>query len=469
VDRAVPDDVRDLMSDALLGPLLEAAADTLRALKPDDVPASLRALRGFDRRGLMHGPGPRQLRRALEDDADFRTRVVERFGSQSDAASLLAQWSPSDAWTVVEKATHRQELPLVASVLWAFVPPAADYGLGLIVAVDAGGRSDRAEDEAAASRSRDLAERTEALRRADAARRSAEADAERASEALRLERRARRAREEHSTQQAHAARRHAESVDAQLRLTRAAVEEERARTLREAQRTRSAEDELRRVRAQLAALTARVDQGESRLNARDARVLADAAAAAARVAAQLDSLRSRIETRDAPKSVRSGAERPLARRVVPPVPPGLVATSTAGVEAMLRAPGVVLVIDGYNVTKRAWREATPGEQRSRLETAVAQLQRRSGCRVVCVFDGDAVLQPAGWRDARRARSGEVRVVFSDAEEEADEVVVREVANLPKRVPVVVASSDAWVREHAEAAGAVVIPAESLLAVLRPAR
>ena len=63
----------------------------------------------------------------------------------------------------------------------------------------------------------------------------------------------------------------------------------------------------------------------------------------------------------------------------------------------------------------------------------------------------------------------MRVVFSDAGEEADEVVVREVAALPKRIPVVVASSDAWVREHAEAAGAVVVPADALLDTLRRAR
>jgi predicted RNA-binding protein with PIN domain len=456
------EDVRDLVSDTLLGPLLEAAADTLRALEPDEVPASLRALRGFDRRGLMHGPGPRQLRRALGDDAAFRTRVVERFGEHDDVASLRAQWSPADAWTLVEKAVDRQELPLVASVLWAYSPPAAEYGLGLAVAVDALARRDRAEDRAAASRSRELAERTEALRRSDTARRAAEVRADRAEEALRSERGARRAREVQATEQAQVARRHAEDLEAQLRLARAQTDEERARTVREGQRARSAEEDLRRARAQITTLTARADEGASRLNAPDARALADAAAAAERVAAQLDSLRSRIDTRAPEVSSLSGGERPLTRRVVPPLPPGIVATSTAGVEAMLRATGVVLVIDGYNVTKRAWPDATPGDQRWRLEAAVTQLHHRLGCGVVCVFDGDDVLQSSG-------RRGAVRVVFSAAEEEADEVVIREVANLPKRVPVVVASSDAWVRHNAGAAGAVVVPAESLLAVLRPAR
>jgi predicted RNA-binding protein with PIN domain len=57
-------------------------------------------------------------------------------------------------------------------------------------------------------------------------------------------------------------------------------------------------------------------------------------------------------------------------------------------------------------------------------------------------------------------------LFSAAGEEADVVVVREVERLPKRVPVVVASSDAWVREHAEQEGAVVVGAGTLLAVAR---
>jgi predicted RNA-binding protein with PIN domain len=60
----------------------------------------------------------------------------------------------------------------------------------------------------------------------------------------------------------------------------------------------------------------------------------------------------------------------------------------------------------------------------------------------------------------------LRVLFSAAGEEADDVVVREITQLPKRVPVIVASSDAWVREHAEKEGAVVIGATTLLAVAR---
>jgi hypothetical protein len=60
----------------------------------------------------------------------------------------------------------------------------------------------------------------------------------------------------------------------------------------------------------------------------------------------------------------------------------------------------------------------------------------------------------------------VRVVFSPEGEEADAVVVREAMNLPGEVPVVVASSDGWVAEHARKADARVVSSGTLLRALR---
>jgi hypothetical protein len=44
--------------------------------------------------------------------------------------------------------------------------------------------------------------------------------------------------------------------------------------------------------------------------------------------------------------------------------------------------------------------------------------------------------------------------------------VREVASHARRAPVLVASSDRWVHEHAEAEGALVVGASTLLSALR---
>jgi predicted RNA-binding protein with PIN domain len=60
----------------------------------------------------------------------------------------------------------------------------------------------------------------------------------------------------------------------------------------------------------------------------------------------------------------------------------------------------------------------------------------------------------------------VRVIFSAAGEDADPVVVREAASYGRRAPVLVASSDRWVWEHAEKEGATVVGARALLSAMR---
>jgi len=109
---------------------------------------------------------------------------------------------------------------------------------------------------------------------------------------------------------------------------------------------------------------------------------------------------------------------------------------------------------------QAWPEVSPAEQRDRLVNALAELHLRVRCTITLVFDGAEV------GPMRPVRRPGVRVVFSAPDEEADVVVVREVATLPPQVPALVVSSDGWVREHAEAEGARVIGAQALLRVLR---
>ena len=121
--------------------------------------------------------------------------------------------------------------------------------------------------------------------------------------------------------------------------------------------------------------------------------MTDAVAAARQLSVSLDSLQRRI--REAPdESTRPGVlevtrERPPApvKRAAPNLPPGVLADSAPGVEAMLATPDVVLVVDGYNVAHRSWAEATPADQRERLGIAATALTRRLGCEIVLVFDG----------------------------------------------------------------------------------
>ncbi|MGH9009308.1 MAG: NYN domain-containing protein [Acidimicrobiia bacterium] len=100
----------------------------------------------------------------------------------------------------------------------------------------------------------------------------------------------------------------------------------------------------------------------------------------------------------------------------------------AAIEAMIRTPGVAVIIDGYNVSMLAWPDAKAAEQRDRLCDALAEFQLRFRCEVTVVFDGAEV---PGVRPMRRRG---LRIVFSAAGQEADEVVVGEVMFRPRRCP-----------------------------------
>jgi len=457
VDAGVPE--------PLLMPLIEIAADVLRELEAVDVPASLRQLHGFDRRGLLAGPAPRQLRRAMANDAGFCERVVEKFVTRPEVESMLAEWSAETAATTAADAAGRGDLAIFTSALWAARPPGYAFGLGVAVVLDLQMRERQRETDAGKSLAQERAAIEEARRRAETARLEAEAIAAKAEQELQKERTARRTREDEAIAAAGAAQRQADMLQTQLDQANAVAEEQQNVATRASQRARSLEDDLRRLRADTKELRARADNSLSKLGDRDEKKLTDAATAARQLSVSLDALQRRIrESATAePKEpdVVLPREPAPTRRAQPNLPKGLMAESPAGVEAMLATRDVVLIVDGYNVAHRAWADASAADQRERLGIAVTALTRRVGCEVVLVFDGD------GSGSLPPLRRGGVRVLFSDAGQEADEVVLREVEDRPKRVPVVVASSDAWVREHAAVQGAVVVGADALSKLLKP--
>ncbi len=155
------------------------------------------------------------------------------------------------------------------------------------------------------------------------------------------------------------------------------------------------------------------------------------------------------------------------RRVRPPVPqpvplpPGIFDDSVEAAEHLVRVPGVVLLVDGYNVSLLWWPELPLAEQRQRLVDALAELSARTGAEVAVVFDGAEIAYPGVVPGTARP----VRVVFSPPGVEADDVVIARVAELRPFRPVVVASSDRRVQAGARLSGANVISSPQLLSVL----
>jgi predicted RNA-binding protein with PIN domain len=160
-----------------------------------------------------------------------------------------------------------------------------------------------------------------------------------------------------------------------------------------------------------------------------------------------------------PRAVRR--VRPPAPQPVP-LPPGIFDDSVEAAEHLVRVPGVILLVDGYNVSQLGWPDLPIAEQRTRLADALAELSARTGAEVTVVFDGAETAYPSIVPGTARP----VRVVFSPPGVEADDVVIGRVAELRPFRPVAVASSDRRVQAGAAQSGANVISSPQLLAVLR---
>ncbi|MBV8951995.1 MAG: NYN domain-containing protein [Actinobacteria bacterium] len=469
--------------EALLVPLLDTVADRLRDLAPVDVPLALRPLIGFDRRGLSRGAARQQLLRALETEEGFRAEMSERFLERPEVAEALEQWTPAEAAAHVEAAANRADLPLLTSALYAARPEGWAFGIGVIIATYERRRGEQAVDDDVKALQARVATLDEARRRAESARDDSASSVARLERELRDERRSRRAREEEARRQADVAARRADAMEKDLTAAREELDASAAKLQRERARVRGTEAELSDARREITRLSRELSDARSRdadqaVTLRDAEVeaLANAAEVARRLAAGLGELAKRSgalqqkgttgatgqATRHAESEPARGPRDGEPERRAPRlrVPGGLVADSPEGVEALLRTPGLVLVVDGYNLSMHAWPDAAPSVQRERLLAALSQLQLRVRRGVVCVFDGaDVGTIPS-------PRRGGVRVIFSAPGEDADPVVVREAATYAKRTPVLVVSSDRWVRDHAEAGGALAVGAPALLAVLR---
>ncbi|MFC7494767.1 MULTISPECIES: NYN domain-containing protein [unclassified Nocardioides] len=138
----------------------------------------------------------------------------------------------------------------------------------------------------------------------------------------------------------------------------------------------------------------------------------------------------------------------------------LDAGNPALLEQLLAMPRSRLVVDGYNVSKRAWPSSSLEAQRNRLAGGLAALVARTGADTTLVFDAaetdhrPPVVAPRG-----------VRVLYSPRGVIADDVVRDLVAVEPAGRVVVVVTADRAVAEDVARDGARVVDPDALIALM----
>ena len=155
-----------------------------------------------------------------------------------------------------------------------------------------------------------------------------------------------------------------------------------------------------------------------------------------------------------------GRDRPRRRPLR--LPPAVFDDSPEAATHLVRAAGVHLVVDGYNVTFTSWTGNDLPALRHRLVTALSELVVRVKLPVSVVFDG---ADEGGRVAAPPVARPWLRIVFSASSVEADEVIVEAVRALPAQIPVVVVTNDRQVRADVGRLGANVLSVDQFLGVL----
>jgi predicted RNA-binding protein with PIN domain len=148
-----------------------------------------------------------------------------------------------------------------------------------------------------------------------------------------------------------------------------------------------------------------------------------------------------------------------------PLPPAVFYDSFEAADHLVRMPGILLIVDGHNVTNLSSPDVELSRQRHQLVDGLTKLAKGTGPQVHLVFEQADL---SGWLEPPERDRSQMRVSFSPAGVPSDRVIRDFIDQLHPAQAVVVASNNRelqeWVRRH----GGNVVSVSQLLAVLRKA-
>lgn len=395
--------------------LVRSLGAYLRASPAPDLPPRLRRLKGFRDAAL--------LRQHRADVLSLLDEEVDR--------DLIVQWLDEGRPPLDRRATELLRLAAARPEGWAEELGGASAGAGVKEPADA--PPDRAAGKEALAREKAKVHKArEELRRV-----KEEMDAALTAERARLAVLQRRLDDE-------VARGDTAEKDRAAGEKAAGVAAERG------------ERELRRARRDLAKAVERADALAAEVKALKAE-LASLRAASAPAGKSPGGRKRAVRPRPVPEvpAEPEGPRRPLK------APKGRLAEAPETLIAWLGVPGVIVVLDGYNVTKAEGGFASLAleRQRERLIDGANRVVSRYGGTGYIVFDGSDVAP--GLVHTKRAP---LRVVYSAPGQIADDCIIDLIESLPP-YPVVLVTNDRELQDRARSLGCTIARSEQFLALL----
>ncbi len=375
----------------------------LRASTPTDLPHALRPLRNLRDQTLL-ARHLDELLKAFEDEAE---RALVGQWLEDGGPKKLTKADLAKLKTFLERPAGWEELLASRRKERAASAPKSD-----------GGQAQVERERACTTKARE--ERDRARDRAQVAERQT-ADLERQLQASQTE----------------LERRIAELQDAKAKLSKATDDgaRDRRKARRDLDKARSERDELKqRHRVELRELRAQLAEARKQKPATGKKTT---------------------------RPTKAQLKEPKARSFLP-VPLGRLEDDPKTLAEWLGTKAVLLLIDGYNVTKHkaGFGDLTLEAQRDRLFDLATGLARKFSIETTIVFDGSNIPRTSGSR-----KRSPVKVEYSRNGEIADDHLVALIEKLPPR-PVIVVTNDKELQGRVRALKATVATSPQFLALAR---
>lgn|GEM_PF-5037075 len=474
--------------DFLLMPLVEAAFSVIKKNEESQIPTALKRISHFDAKALHNSTARTQIIQSIQNNPGFEEMVSEEFFSRVEVGIAFSQWNSNRIQELVEDAASRNDLPLLASILWIKKPEKYSYALGMIVALSSVSIMETEQRETQRAEQTKITHLQNSFEREKGRADLLKADVDRLESELRDERRTRRVKEQRLEVQAANLQKQIDSNDEVVNRLKESKDRTNSRLEQEASRAQELEKRLKMSQNEATQKSEKINQlqeqlasalsSEVELSYEDLQKLILAQKNAEEISStilaimnktrsilsnksggsQIPPSNQNVESVSKAQSPSSLSDRSEGSKRIPVVvPPGMSLETDAALRSVFTQKDLVVLIDGYNVSLNSFGDLSLELQRDRVISCATSIESRFHPSCLVVFDG----QSSGTRGRIQSK---VHVVFSPTGVTADDVIIERIRVTPKEKPVLVVTSDRNLAARAKGLGCETISSASFVSV-----